>query len=169
MWVFNTEPLMLRLPRSSPRTPQACLKRVSSGLNSEGGTTNRTILDERLSVSQEHAAPPPYDFMNLMRPLHATGSFSRSKYLVEFAQRQRLLIDQGWPSDMLLGSADIDLDVVLSDSPLEVSPVQVAQWVAVETKSFDSLGFPERLGFIFLITRFLKVREPRITIEERQY
>ncbi|KAK4551250.1 hypothetical protein LTR86_011271 [Recurvomyces mirabilis] len=57
---------------------------------------------------------------------------------------------------MVLGSADIDLDIVLSDSLLEVPPVKVAQWVALEAKSFDSLGFPERLGFIFLITRFLK-------------
>lgn len=75
----------------------------------------------------------------------------------EFISRQRSLNNEGWPIEKVFGKETINVQAFFTPEQQSIEPVTVAEWVVYATQSPDTLGVPERLGFMLLGALLLRV------------
>lgn len=91
------------------------------------------------------------------QPWNNTDGSRFTELTRQFIRRQQTLLSQGWPSHVVFGTNEVDLDAVFVSGWSCAEPATVSQWIALVVKSFDLLGVPEKLGLMFILGRFLAV------------
>lgn len=77
--------------------------------------------------------------------------------LLCFINTAQTLLVEGWPFNYVVGSAEIDLDIVFSRSSAPIQPATVFQWTTNLLQPFDVLGVPERLGLMLSASLYIAV------------
>jgi len=124
-------------------------KTTSLRVDTSADVNSTSIPDQH---SQSHK--PAY----ALQPLNEAEDSSFSKSWSGFCRRQQHLLSLGWPSDMVLGPYEVELDAVFSERGSSTAATTVSQWVASTILPFEDLGVPEKLGLMLLFGRFTRWR-----------
>lgn len=111
-----------------------------------------------LSCSQHHPAgtPRPLAFVYVLHKVH-TATCPLDKIILDFICSQRALVAKGFSTNVIVGQALPCLQAVLS--PLAATDVHpISQVLAKLLSTFWNVALPEKLSFMFVMFRTMRVR-----------
>ncbi|TKA40837.1 hypothetical protein B0A49_13026, partial [Cryomyces minteri] len=94
-----------------------------------------------------------------IQPLNDHSSDPLSRFYTELVGAKRLLLAEGYPSDGVLGPADIDVTSLLENRALggfQNSPSTLCQWAVNSVRGLEGMRMPEKLATILMTARLLR-------------
>ncbi|TKA61485.1 hypothetical protein B0A49_07684 [Cryomyces minteri] len=94
-----------------------------------------------------------------IQPLNDHSSDPSSRFYTELVGAKRLLLAEGYPSDGVLGPADIDVTSLLENRApggFQNSPSTLCQWAVNSVRGLEGMGMPEKLATILMTARLLR-------------